>query len=133
MKSRIGHIYIYASDLEKSYQFYKKFLGYLDYRQNFKSKKFFAFIKDGTSIFFEQAPKDHLNDGYHRRRIGLNHLAFRVDSKEEVDRFNNDFLNANDIKTLYNTPKPFPKYEKGYYAVYFEDPDRIKLEVVYYP
>ncbi|TMI54977.1 bleomycin resistance protein, partial [Candidatus Bathyarchaeota archaeon] len=28
-------------------------------------------------------------------------------------------------------PKEYPEYRKGYYAVYFEDPDRIKLEFVH--
>jgi hypothetical protein len=32
---------------------------------------------------------------------------------------------------LYGGPKEYPEYRKGYYAVYFEDPDRIKLEFVH--
>lgn len=43
-----------------------------------------------------------------------------------------EFLVTNKIPTLYGTPKLFPEYEEGYYAVFFEDPDRIKLEVAYY-
>jgi len=30
-------------------------------------------------------------------------------------------------------PADHPEYEPGYYAVYFEDPDRIKIEVMYLP
>ena len=27
----------------------------------------------------------------------------------------------------------FPEYRPGYYAVFFEDPDRLKLEIVHIP
>lgn len=133
MKSKIGHIYLYVSDLKKSYDFYKKLLTLLAYRETVNKDWGFAFINDGTSIWFEKARTGHVDAGYHRKRIGLNHLAFRVNSKEEVDKFHVEFLKANNLPTLYDSPKPFPEYEDGYYAVFFEDPDRIKLEVAYYP
>jgi len=133
MKSKLGHVYLYIFNLKKSYDFYKEFLELLDYKEMVNKDWGFSFINDGLSIWFEQARKGHVEKGYHRKRIGLNHLAFRVNSKEEVDKFHNDFLKKNKIPTLYDTPKPFPEYDKGYYAVFFEDPDRIKLEVAYYP
>ncbi|OGM20732.1 hypothetical protein A2714_03565 [Candidatus Woesebacteria bacterium RIFCSPHIGHO2_01_FULL_38_9] len=133
MKSNVAHIYLYVSDLKNSYGFYSKFLTFLDYRETVNKDWGFAFNNGGTSIWFEKARPGYVEKGYHRKRIGLNHLAFRVNSKEEVDKFYTEFLNANEIPTLYETPKPFPEYEEGYYAVYFEDPDRIKLEVAYYP
>ena len=37
------------------------------------------------------------------------------------------------LAPLYGTPREFPEYAPGYYAVFFEDPDRIKLEVVHVP
>jgi catechol 2,3-dioxygenase-like lactoylglutathione lyase family enzyme len=132
MQSKLGHIYLYVSDLDKSFEFYKKFLEYLDYKEGFRADWGGSLIKDGTSIWLEQTPKDHSDVKYHRRRTGLNHLAFRVTSKENVDAFYEDFLKKNGIDTLYNTPKHFPEYEESYYAVFFEDPDGIKLEVAYY-
>lgn len=132
MESKVGHIYLYVSNPDKSYVFYKNLLGTLGYKQIFKEKGCFAFEKDGTSLWFEKTPSDHLKDGYHRRRTGLNHLAFRLNSREEVDKFCQKFIKTRGLKTLYNTPKAFPEYTKDYYAVFFEDPDKIKLEVVYY-
>ena len=133
MKSRVGHIYLYISDLKKSYDFYKGFLTCLGYKEIVNKDWGFAFINNGTSIWFEEARKSYIEKGYHRKRIGLNHLAFRVNSKEDVDNFYKEFLQKNKIHTLYESPKAYPEYEEGYYAVYFEDPDRIKLEVAYYP
>ncbi len=60
-------------------------------------------------------------------------MAFRVPEREHVDRFTLDFLVPRGIATLYGTPHVFPEYRPGYYAVFFEDPDRLKLEVVHIP
>ena len=35
--------------------------------------------------------------------------------------------------TAYGTPREFPGDGPGYYAVFFEDPDRLKLEVAHVP
>jgi len=42
-------------------------------------------------------------------------------------------IDANQSRSpvLYGGPKEWQNYDPGYYAVYFEDPDRIKLELVY--
>lgn len=132
MKSKIAHVYLYVSNLDKSYEFYKRLLEYLGYKQMVKEDWGFAFDNDETNIWFEQTPKNHQSKGYHRKRTGLNHLAFRVSSKKNVDKFYKEFIKTNKISTLYNTPKAFPEYSRSYYAVFFEDPDRIKTEVVYY-
>ena len=69
--------------------------------------------------------------GFHRRRVGLNHLAFWAESNEDVDRFHRQFLLPRKIQVLYGGPKKYPDYSPSYYAVYFEDPDRIKLEYLH--
>lgn len=56
-----------------------------------------------------------------------------VSSREEVDRFHRDFLQRRHVPVLHGGPNEHPEYHKGYYAVYFEDPDRIKLEVTHIP
>lgn len=132
MKSKLSHVYLYVSDLDKSYKFYKELLELLDYKEMMKEDWGFSFVNDGTSIWFEKARDGHIDRGYHRKRVGLNHLAFKLDSKEAVYKFSKEFLNKNKIGTLYDSPKSFPEYSESYYAVYFEDPDRIKLEVTYH-
>lgn len=70
---------------------------------------------------------------FHRKRSGLNHICFNAKSKNEVTKFVKEFLRKNRIPLLYGGPKEWPEYRGGYYAVYFEDPDRIKLEFAYIP
>ncbi len=65
---------------------------------------------------------------YHRKHIGLNHLAFHAESIVQVDAITKQ-LHQKGIPILYPDMHP---YAGGinHYAVYFEDPDRIKVEIV---
>ena len=59
---------------------------------------------------------------------GLNHLAFQASSKEQVDNLTKK-LQEKGIEILYKKRHPFAGGEQ-HYAVFFEDPDRIKVELV---
>jgi catechol 2,3-dioxygenase-like lactoylglutathione lyase family enzyme len=61
---------------------------------------------------------------------GLQHLAFTARSAAEVDKFGR-WATDNGIKLL-SGPKAFPEYGAGYYAAYFEGPEGIRLEFVYF-
>jgi catechol 2,3-dioxygenase-like lactoylglutathione lyase family enzyme len=69
----------------------------------------------------------------HRKDPGLNHVALRVERRADVDRFHDEFLTPRGTPVLYGGPRDYPEYRPGYYAVFFEDPDRLKLEVVHIP
>ena len=69
--------------------------------------------------------------GHNRFRVGLHHLALKTRHKADVDRFH-DFLLAEGI-TVLDPPADYPEYGPHYYAVFFADPDGIKLELVHYP
>lgn len=133
MKSFVYHIQINVTDRDKSFTFYKDFLGYFGYKVTYEGKEDLGTSNGTTDIWLMETPGKHKEKGYHRKRTGLNHVAFGVSSKEEVDKFIEQFLKPRKIKPLYDSPRHYPEYEEGYYAVFFEDPDRIKLEVVYKP
>ncbi len=63
--------------------------------------------------------------------MGLSHIAFYAVSRKEVDKFYEEFLVPQGVRVLYGGPKKYPEYSKDYYAVYLEDPDRIKLELMW--
>lgn len=91
-------------------------------------------VSNGTTDFWIiQSEKTHSKRKFHRKAPGLNHISFRVASREAVRKFTRDFLKRRSVKVLYDSPRHFPEYHKNYYAVYFEGPDRIKLEVTYIP
>jgi catechol 2,3-dioxygenase-like lactoylglutathione lyase family enzyme len=133
MKSFLEHLSINVSNPDKSFPFYKDLFMFLGYKIIKDKKDGIAFRKEGTPDFWIKITEpQYTKNRFHRKNTGLNHLAFKVDSKEEVDDFFNKFIQAKNIKTLYATPKAFSEYESDYYAVFFEDPDRIKIEILYY-
>jgi len=81
-----------------------------------------------TYIVFVQADEAFLDIPYHRKRVGMNHLAFHANSQQQVDEIT-DILRKKGINILYQDRHPFAG-GKNHYAVYFEDPDRIKVELV---
>ena len=133
MKARVYHLQVNVRDGAASLPFWKALLGYLEYRTVHEAADVAGFSNGTTDLWLIATAGTHRGAGFHRKRIGLNHLAFRVERREDVDRFRREFLDAWRIPTLYDTPREFPEYSPGYYAVFFEDPDRLKLEVVHVP
>jgi catechol 2,3-dioxygenase-like lactoylglutathione lyase family enzyme len=124
----LHHIEIYVSDLSKSIKFWEWFLTELDYKQYQKWDGGISWKYGETYIVFVQAESRFSDVPFHRCRVGLNHLAFHAKSKEHVNELTVK-LEERGIKVLYPKKHPFAGGE-NHYAVYFEDPDRIKVEVV---
>src|SRR5262245_13961560 len=113
--------------------FYRDLLGALEYRVLAEERDVLG-MSDGTSaIWIVATPAEHLVPAFHRKRSGLNHLAFRVGARADVDRFVAEFLRPRAIPPLYGGVREYPEYAPGYYAVFFEGPVRIKLEVAHVP
>lgn len=127
-KGVISHIEIYVSNLEKSIQFWSWLLKELGYEQFQVWSEGISFKFSNSYLVFVQTEKKYLNITYHRKRTGLNHLAFFVDSPDEVDYFTAQ-LKKQKVNILYEDKHPFAG-GKDYYAVFFEDPDRLKVELV---
>lgn len=87
---------------------------------------------DSFKLCLVQVEPEYREAGFHRKRPGLNHLAFSVDSREAVDRFYREYLVPRGIPVLYDGPGTYAA-DIEYYAVFFEDPYRLKLEIVYAP
>lgn len=61
----------------------------------------------------------------------LHHLAWTADDRADVDRMHRLLLDIG--ATVLDAPAEYPKYGPGYYAVFFADPDGLKLEYVCWP
>ncbi|UTC75091.1 VOC family protein [Treponema sp. OMZ 792] len=121
------HIEIYVSNLDKSKEFYSWILSILGFKLFQEWEDGFSYKKDGFYIVFVQAKEKYLIRGYNRCSIGLNHLAFRCHSKDEIDQIRKLLIQRN-IVLLYDNKYPNAGGNE-HYAVYFEDPDRIKIEI----
>lgn len=133
MKSFVYHLQINVSNKTKSFAFYKELLGLLGYRVRNEGDDYLGMSNGTTDLWFIQTSENFLKNKYHRKNTGINHLALGVETKTDVDTIFDRFLKPKKIKPLYDSPKEFPEYTTGYYALFFEDPDRIKVEVTYIP
>lgn len=76
----------------------------------------------------QQATVKHPHQRY---APGLHHLAFQAPSIQAVDDL---FLQLKSQSiVILDPPALYEQYCPGYYAVFFSDPDGIKLECVYTP
>ena len=133
MKATLQHIQLNVSNKNISYPFYKEMLLLLGYKI-YSVEDWGIGMRDPKTnlvIWVAETENKFRKNKFHRKATGINHLAFLVSSKKNVDDFYKNFIKKNNIKTLYQTPKAFPEYTPNYYAVFFEDPDRIKLEFVF--
>lgn len=124
----IHHIEIYVSDLESSRAFYEFLLPRLGYELYQDWPQGFSMKKTEQYLVFVQTPAAFLEAGYHRCRTGLNHLAFHGGTREQVDQLREELL-ARGVKLLYDNRYPYAGGDY-HYALYFEDPDGVKIEVV---
>ena len=127
-KGTVHHIEIYVSDLNRSIDFWDwllKEIGYVSYQSWDRGK---SWRKGSGYLVFVQTNPEHSEFGYHRCRTGLNHLAFHAGSRDHVDQVT-DKLRQRGATILYEDKHPHAG-GSDHYAVFFEDPDRIKVELV---
>lgn len=126
------HIDLTVNDLSRSSPFYERVLGELGFRW-FKegASGNHVFVNGITSLAIREPSPEQRGAAFDRYRVGLHHLAFRAARRDDVDRFH-DFLLREELPVL-DPPAEYPEYGEAYYAVFFPDPDGIKLELVHFP
>ncbi|RHB50001.1 VOC family protein [Exiguobacterium sp. AM39-5BH] len=124
----LHHVELYVSDLHKSLNAWDWLLteiGYTVYQQWDKGRSYHF---GATYLVFVQTEIDYLEPSYHRKRTGLNHLAFHAESLEQLERLRPE-LSRHGFKELYADRFPYAG-GPNHIALYFEDPDRMKVELV---
>lgn len=58
---------------------------------------------------------------------GLHHLCFQIETMTDVDLC---FEKLRSVGIKVSQPKRYPEYHLEYYAIFFDDPDGIRLEIV---
>ncbi|MEK9179889.1 MAG: VOC family protein [Patescibacteria group bacterium] len=132
MQPFLTHLEIRVSNIRKSKRFYAKLFKFLGWPIIDAGKDYCGWGHGQGDIWIIKTEKNYCKAGFHRKRTGLNHLAFFVKSRKIVDQWHT-YLKKHKISVLYGGPKEYPQYNDGYYSVFFEDPDRIKLEILHWP
>jgi catechol 2,3-dioxygenase-like lactoylglutathione lyase family enzyme len=128
----IHHVDLVVSSIERSLPFYRDLLGPLGwYRvgevEGERGETIWYLSGPATSVGLREAQTE---GDYDRYRIGLHHVAFEASSRAVVDE-RADWVRAQGAQ-IESEPQEYA-YIPGYYAVFFYDPDGIKLEIVHVP
>ena len=136
MVKGVDHLDLVVTDLGRSLEFYRGLLEPLGFTRASEiegergEKVIYLGGTGGASVSLRQAQSEAHATPYDRYAVGLHHLAFVADSRERVeDRA--AWLRERGAE-IESGPAEY-EYTPGYYAVFFYDPDGMKLEIVHRP
>ena len=121
----VDHLVIRVSDYEASRTFYSSLLDFLGF-EIIDSYEDMTGWRNGLTAFWISRSKKGAKP-FHTEDIGFQHYAFEVRSRADVDAVQ-AFLAARGAQIV----DPAGAYYDDYYALYFTDPDGLKLEVMTY-
>src|SRR4030095_17222309 len=81
VKARVYHVQVNVRDASRSLPFWKAVLGYPEYRIVHEEGDVAGFSNGTTDLWLIGAEGAHAGAGFHRKRAGLNHVAFRVERR----------------------------------------------------
>lgn len=125
----LHHVELYVSNLHDSIRAWEwllcEQLGYMLY-QSWPEGRSYRYGE--TYLVFVQTEETYLAPPYHRKKTGLNHLAFHASSLAQLEEVRQQ-LTSHGFRELYADRFPHAG-GPNYTALFFEDPDRIKVELV---
>jgi catechol 2,3-dioxygenase-like lactoylglutathione lyase family enzyme len=126
----IHHVDLAVAEVERSLRFYLDLLGPLGWTETiryptYRGTEEVVYLRDpATAEAIGLRPAD---GGEHRYYgVGVEHVAFEVDEREEVDAAYSRCL-AREANIHF--PPEEDRDEEGYYAFFVFDPDGIRVEV----
>lgn len=124
----LHHVEINVKDLTKTRKFYDFLLPRLGYSLYQEWDDGFSYKKESHYLVFVQVEENYASFPYHRKRVGLNHLAFQGGTSQEVELLRQELVSKG-VGFLYEESYPYAGGD-NYFALFLEDPNRIKIEIV---
>jgi glyoxylase I family protein len=136
--AKLSHVDLVVSSLERSLRFYRGLLepiGWSGLREitgeRGETITYLSAPGSGVAaIGLRQKQSDAHPVPYDRFAVGIHHVCIDVPSRDVVDE-RAQWL-AEQGAVIESTPREY-EYTPGYYAVFFYDPDGIKLELLHRP
>jgi len=125
----IDHIYIAVSNLARSEKFYDVVMPVLGFRKNqfeLDGEKHIQYYNRHFGVVLRPARSTSSHNPY---APGLHHFCLRVESEADV-REAAKLLTEQNISV--SEPRRYPEYAPDYCAVFFSDPDGVRLEITNY-
>jgi catechol 2,3-dioxygenase-like lactoylglutathione lyase family enzyme len=120
----IDHLVLSVADFARSKTFYDKVLGFLGFKLKYDYADMAGWSNGRTLFWIAAADAQGRKRKYRKGDVGFHHYAFELASRRDVDQLG-AFLEENGGTVL---DPPGEYYGRDYYAVYFADPDGMKLE-----
>jgi len=124
----IDHLSIRVSDYARSKQFYGRLFGFLGFELSDEYDDAIGWTNGKTRFWISPADTRGRGRKYRTGDVGFHHYAFQLRSRKDVDALQT-FLTEQLGATIVD---PAAEYYDDYYAVFFLDPDGLKLEGMKY-
>jgi catechol 2,3-dioxygenase-like lactoylglutathione lyase family enzyme len=124
----VDHISIRVSDFARSKRFYRRLLKFMGFVVEGEYADAAGWHNGKTVFWIGQADTEGKRHPFRIGNVGLHHYAFELSKRADVDELH-EFLKKEGATVV----DPPGEYYPDYYAVYFLDPDGIKLEGMFYP
>jgi len=126
----LDHIGISVADLDRAVAQFDPVLSALGFTYGADESCAYWHQPGETEILLYPAREPGSGPHVHGR-VGWQHLAFDLSSREEVDRLHDVAVAAG--WTVVREPKLYPRFSERYYAAFVEDDDGIRIEFVHNP
>jgi catechol 2,3-dioxygenase-like lactoylglutathione lyase family enzyme len=126
----IDHLAIRVRDLAASKRFYDALLGFMGFVREWEFGDVVGWDNGETMYWITQADSEGLRHPHRTGDIGYHHYAFELAARAQVDELH-AFLLEQGVEII-DAPADYPDYGEGYYAVFFLDPDGLKLEAMHF-
>jgi catechol 2,3-dioxygenase-like lactoylglutathione lyase family enzyme len=125
----IDHLVLSVGDLARSRDFYDTVLGFLGFKLTYDGGGFVGWSNRKTLFWIAQADTQGRKRRHRKGDIGFHHYAFELASRKAVDDLG-AFLAQHGF-TVADPPDSYNGDDR-YYAVFFHDPDGMRLEAMHY-
>lgn len=123
----IDHLVIRVSNYQKSKDFYSKLFTFLGFEISDEYEDAIGWTNGQTRYWIGPADQEGRKRKYRTGDVGFHHYAFQLRSRKDVDALQ-AFLGELGATIV----DPAAEYYDDYYAVFFLDPDGLKLEGMKY-
>jgi catechol 2,3-dioxygenase-like lactoylglutathione lyase family enzyme len=123
----IDHLSVRVSDIAASKAFYGKLFPFLGFEVLEEFEEAMGWTNGSTRYWIGQSEPGRRKT-HHIGDVGFHHYAFELQSRAEVDAL--EAFVRDELKAV--IVDPAAEYYDDYYAVFFLDPDGLKLEGMKY-
>jgi glyoxylase I family protein len=138
LDSKFSHVDLVVSSIDRSLPFYRGLLGPLGWTdlhevpgERGETIHYVSLpVPGAAALGLREKQSDAHMTPYDRYAVGVHHVCFDAPSREVVDERARWLFEQG--ATIESGPAEYA-YTPGYYAVFFHDPDGIKLELLHRP